>query len=99
LNGIASFNAKSALLNLEDESWAAVGPTIAAGLAHHDEAERLKGLMEEAYRKRDAVFKAVDAITRASATYLKGKCAKNPKKLAEWGYEVDDTPPAKSAKK
>jgi hypothetical protein len=88
----------SELHNLDGVSWDAVGPTIAGGLAHHTEAERLKGLMEEEYRKRDAVFAPVDALTRASSAYLKGKYAKNPKKLAAWGYAVDDTPPAKPPK-
>ena len=46
----------SELNNLDGVSWNEVGPTIAPGLAHHVEAERLKGLMEEEYRKRDAVF-------------------------------------------
>ena len=89
----------SELKNLVDESWDVVGPTVAAGLEAHNEAERLKGLMEAQYRLRDAAFAPVDSINRASATYLKGKYAKYPKKLAEWGFEVDDTPRAKKPKK
>ena len=89
----------SELHNLDGVSWDVVGPTIAAGLAHNTEAERLKGLMEAEYRLRDAAFVAVDDINRASATYLKGKYAKNPKKLTEWGFGVDDSPRAKPAKK
>ncbi|MBC7449281.1 MAG: hypothetical protein H7330_14610 [Hymenobacteraceae bacterium] len=89
----------SELRNLDGESWDVVGPTIATGMEHHVEAERLKSLMEEEYRLRDAVFKPIDSINRASSGYLKGKYAKNPKKLGAWGYEIDDTPPAKSAAK
>ena len=89
----------SELNNLDGVSWDVVGPTIAAGLQHHNEAERLKGLMEAEYRLRDAAFVPVDDINRASATYLKGKYAKNPKKLTEWGFNVDDTPRAKPVKK
>ncbi len=84
--------AASELKNLVDVSWDATGPGLAAGLAHHTEAERLKGLMEAAYRLRDAAFAPVADLNRASAAYLKGKYAKNPKKLAEWGYTVDDSP-------
>ena len=88
----------SELNNLDGMSWDVVGPTIADGLAADEEAERLKGLMEAQYRIRDAAFKPVDDINRASSAYLKGKYARNPKKLAEWGYEVDDTPRAKKPK-
>ena len=91
--------AKSELHNLDGMNWDVVGPTIVQGQEHHEEAERLKGLMEERYRLRDAAFAPVDEIVRASATYLKGKYAKIPKKLANWGFEVDDTPKAKPAKK
>lgn len=89
----------SELNNLDGVSWDVVGPTLAAGLAHHTEAERLKGLMEAEYRLRDAAFVPVDEINRASAAYLKGKYMKNPKKLTEWGFPVDDTPRVKPVKK
>src|SRR4051794_14500494 len=46
--------ATSELKNLDGLSWDVVGPTIAAGLAANEEAERLKGLMEAQYRLRDA---------------------------------------------
>ena len=69
----------SELNNLDGVSWNVVGPTIAAGLAHNAEAERLKGLMEAEYRLRDAAFVPVDGINRASSAYLKGKYMKNPK--------------------
>jgi hypothetical protein len=90
--------ATSELKNLDGLSWDVVGPTVAAGLAAHNEAERLKGLMEAQYRLRDAAFAPVDAINRASSAYLKGKYARNPKKLTEWGFEVDDTPKVKKPK-
>ena len=61
----------------------------------NNQAEKLKGEMETMYRKRDAVFLKADAIVKASAAYLKGKYSKNPKKLAKWGFEIDDTTAAK----
>ena len=90
--------ATSAVGALDGEDWNAVGPTLAQGLVHHTEAERLKGLMEAEYRKRDAVLVPADQIVRASSVYLKAKFAKTPKRLAEWGFAVDDTPRAKAAK-
>ena len=91
--------ATSELKNLDGISWDVVGPTITKGQEHHEEAERLKGLMEEQYRLRDAVFVDVDGANRASAAYLKGKYQKNVKKLTAWGFEVDDTPRPKSPPK
>lgn len=88
----------SELRNLDGEDWDVVGPTIAKGLEHHDKAEYYKGLMEQEYRLRDGVFKPVDSISRSSAKYLKGKYSKNPKRLADWGYPVDDTPMSAEAK-
>ncbi len=49
--------------------------------------------MEATYRMRDLAFAPIKAITDASSTYLKGKYSRNPKKLADWGYEVDDSGP------
>ncbi|MDI9364886.1 MAG: hypothetical protein QM541_08040 [Flavobacterium sp.] len=91
--------AASDLNNLDADTynWAKVGPTIAPCLQFHDLAERLKGEMEEAYRQRDALFASIDEHVKGSSAYLKGKYAKQPKKLGNWGFEVDDTP--KAAKK
>lgn len=87
--------ATSELKNLDGLDWTVEGPAAAAGLAMHNDAEKLKGEMEAMYRKRDAAFLKADAIVKASAAYLKGKYNKNPKKLAEWGFAIDDTAPAK----
>ena len=87
----------SELKNLQDTDWDKVGPTIVTGQGYHAEAERLKGLMEEQYRLRDAILKTVSGANSDTSSYLKGKYKKTPKRLATWGYEVDDTPPAKSA--
>ncbi len=91
---------KSELNNLDATmyNWDVTGPTIVTCLAFHDEAEALKGKMEEAYRNRDALLAPIDEIIRGSSTYLKGKYSKNPKKLGDWGFPVDDTPKAKKKK-
>lgn len=85
----------SELKQLVDTDWDVVGPTIAVGQGYHTEAERLKGLMEEQYRKRDAIFEKVEQASSDTASYLKGKYKKTPKALANWGFAVDDTPKAK----
>ena len=88
----------SELKNLDGLDWTVEGPAAADGLTMHNDAEKLKGEMEAMYRKRDAAFLKADAIVKASAAYLKGKYNKNPKKLAEWGFAIDDSKQVKKAK-
>ena len=91
--------ATSELKQLVDTDWDKIGPTVAVGLAYHTEAERLKGLMEEQYRLRDAAFAPVQQANSDTASLLKGKYKKLPKTLTAWGFSVDDTPPAKKKPK
>ncbi|HRH50350.1 MAG TPA: hypothetical protein PLP23_16450 [Panacibacter sp.] len=78
--------------------WVTYITTIATCLAFHDDAESFKSKMEEAYRNRDALLAPIEDIVRGSSAYLKGKYSKNPKKLGDWGYPVDDTPKVKKKK-
>jgi hypothetical protein len=78
-----------------DINWDVVGPTVATGQQHHEDAERFAALAEEAYRKRDAIFEKVKEANSDTASYLKGKYKKTPKTLVGWGFGVDDTPRAK----
>ncbi len=91
--------ASSELKNLVDFNWDTAGPTIATARDHHNAAEDFKGKMEEQYRLRDSLIKPIVEITKASSRYLKGRYAKNPKKLADWGYQIDDSPKAKKTPK
>jgi hypothetical protein len=93
---VADGNA-SQLKVLEGDPWTKVGPTIAPALAKHNEAEALKGKMEAAYRERDLLTPAIDAALKSSRNLLKALNTSNPKRLAEWGFDVDDT--AKAPKK
>lgn len=81
----------SQLKVLEGDPWSTVGPTIEPALAKHNEAETLKGKMEAAYRERDLLIPGIDEALKSSRNLLKALNAKNPKRLAEWGFEVDDT--------
>ena len=85
--------ASSPLNGLQDHDWADVGPKIEATLRKHLEAEDLRRRSEEAYKERDLILPAIKETLRASALLLKGANAKNPKRLGEWGFEVNDTPP------
>ena len=81
----------SQLKVLEGNPWNTIGPTIETALAKHNEAEELKGKMEAAYRERDLLIPAIDEALKSSRNLLKALYAKNPKRLSEWGFEVDDT--------
>lgn len=85
---------RSVLKTMEDYNWDVIGPKVAIAQQHHDDALRYKGLMEEAYRERDKYMPELDDANRATAGFLKSVNRKNPKRLTEWGYEVNDTPPA-----
>lgn len=87
--------ATSVLKNIEDYDWDVSGPKVAIAQGHHDDALHYKGLMEEAYRERDKYISELDGITRVSGSTLKALNSKNVKRLTDWGYEVDDTPPSK----
>ena len=88
----------SLLNNLDDMDWNVVGPNIALCLQKHLEAEELKRKMEEAYRTRDLNLPVINELLRASKGLLKGVFSKNPKKLGEWGFSVDDSPKVKKDK-
>lgn len=89
----------SPLLNLDGISWSVVGPTIPTALAKHREAERLKSEMEKAYRERDLLMPAIDEALKASRNLLKALNPKNPKRLSDWGFEVNDSAPTPKAAK
>ncbi len=77
---------------MADTKWEVVGPTINTAQAKHDEAEAYKGQMEAAYRERDLLLPAIDDALKNSRDLLKAVNAKNPKRMADWGFEIDDTP-------
>lgn len=81
----------SPLKAMVDFSWAEDGPKINPCLAKHVEAEEAAKKAEEAYRQRDVDIPAINAIVKNSAAVLKGIYAKNPKKMGEYGFTVDDS--------
>lgn len=91
---------KDSILHLlEDVKWSDVGPTIEAAAEQAKLAADLKRQMEEAFAKRDEMLAPIIAANNASKKLLKGKYASNPKKLGEWGFDVDNTPAKPRAQK
>jgi hypothetical protein len=89
--------ADSPLNILEDVDWQATGPKIAPALDNNEQAEFHKAESEKNYRERDKYLPEILESTKLSIALLKASYGKNPKKLADWGVTVDDTPKAKKA--
>jgi hypothetical protein len=86
-----SDGAQSPLKTITDYNWDTLGGKIDEAIAKAAEAETLSRQAAEAFRERDLMLKEIDAATRNAATYLKSLHAKNPKRLGEWGFTVEDT--------
>ena len=80
---------------LEDVDWATIGPKISPTIAFHEQAEFHKGESDKNYRDRDKALPEIVDSMKMSIAMLKASYGKNPKKLADWGISVDDTPKAK----
>lgn len=81
----------SPLLQLDGMDWASSGTKITPAQQKHTEAEDLKRKSEEAYRERDIFLTDLETIVKNSAKLLKALNTTNPKRLAEWGFTVDDS--------
>jgi gamma-glutamyltranspeptidase len=90
---------KTSILNtMEDHKWDDLGPNIEPALTKHLEAEELRRKMEQAYKDRDRMMGDVESSIKSTRDFLKGVYSKQPKKLGEYGYSVDDSPKAKPVK-
>lgn len=90
-----SDGAASLLNNLDGNIWDTVGLTVVVASAKHQEAEDYKRKMEEAYRERDRYLPTITEAVNASSALLKAVHRQNPKRLGEWGFNIDDSIPAK----
>lgn len=84
--------AASPLNNLDGQDWNSSGTKITPAQTHHNDAEEFKRKSEEAYRERDIYLAELEKIVKSSAQLLKVFNATNPKRLADWGFTVDDSP-------
>jgi hypothetical protein len=87
--------AASILNNLEDYDWNALDADVELAFKKHKEAEEARKRMEQAYKERDLLMPNIEKAIRATAIMLKGANSKNPKRLGEWGFVINDTPPTK----
>ena len=82
--------AASPLTDMEDEADYASALTSAD--AQDTIADRARKESETATGERNRHMPAVDGGVRARRDVLLGKYRSNPKKLTEFGFEVDDSP-------
>ncbi len=85
----------SPLYNLEGINWDEIGPMAIQASEHHNKAEEHKRKMEEEYRSRDNLIIHITQANNATKALLKAIFPKNPKKLGDWGYDIDDSIPTK----
>jgi hypothetical protein len=90
--------AESPLNILEDINWATTGAKIAPTLNNHTQAEFHKGESEKNYAERDKNMPEIVTALKQSIALLKASFGTNPKKLADWGVNVDDSPKIKKPK-
>lgn len=88
--------AASVLHSLDDYKWSEIGASIETALEQHKQAEEYKRKAEECYRERDKYLPNILGVVRSSKSLLKAIYSKNPKKLGEWGFNIDDSPKTKN---
>jgi hypothetical protein len=88
----------SPLNSMVSHSWVDNGPKVAISLDLHKRAEELTRQAEEAYRQRDLLLGDVKESVLASRDLLLGVYRETPKKLGEFGFEVDDSTRAAAKK-
>lgn len=84
--------ASSPLAGLEDNNWTDNGPKIAQAKGLQTQIGTLEKALENLYGQRDLLIAPVLATVKSSRDLLLSKFSKNPKKLGDWGFTVDDSP-------
>ena len=84
---------------LQDVDWTITGAKIAPTLNEHAQAEFHKGESEKHYVNRDKEMPEIVNAVKKSIALLKASFGDNPKKLTDWGINVDDSPKVKTPKK
>ena len=87
----ASLGATSPLAQLDGIDLNAANVQVGSSIALHEAAENFKRQIEESYRQRDAQLEPIVNALKKSIALLKATYATNPKKLGEWGINVDDS--------
>lgn len=87
--------AGSPLNSMEDYKWSDTAGKLSQAKTLQTQVEALRKQAEQIQAKIDALAVDVKGSVTASRDVLLGSFKKNPKKLGDWGYVVDDSPKAK----
>jgi hypothetical protein len=77
---------------LKTLTWSEQGPHIAEALEFHNQAEELVRQAEKIFEKRDLLIEPIDDLLRQSRDMLKAAYRAEPRRIGDFGYEVNDTP-------
>jgi hypothetical protein len=86
----------SPLKVLQDHNWTDSAPLLERAEKLQDSVKQMERDLERKYKERDLALAPVMATLRASRDILLSVHASNPRRLGEWGYEVNDSPQRKA---
>lgn len=89
----------SPLKSMEDYNWSETSDKLKQATTLQTQIEALRKQVEQIQAGIDLLAVDVKGSVTASRDVLLGVYKKNPKKLGDWGYEVDDSPKAKKEPK
>jgi hypothetical protein len=81
----------SALNALKDYNWTDNGPKIAPALKIQVQITDMEKQLKILYGDRDVLFTPIDATVKKSRNLLLSIYSEHPKKLGDWGFDVNDT--------
>jgi hypothetical protein len=83
---------------LKPLDWDLQAKNIGKALELHKQAKEYQRLAEQAHEQRDVLVTPLDDLLKQTRDLLKALYRAEPKKLGEFGFQVDDTPRKKKAK-
>ena len=86
--------ASSSVNGLQDNNWTDNGAKIQQAQDPQTQIEQLEKTLESLYGQRDLLIAPILETVKSSRDLLLGIYAKNPKKLGDWSFAVDDSPKA-----
>lgn len=77
---------------LQQLDWDIQAQNVIKALDLHKQAKEYQRLAEQAHEQRNALLVPIDELVKQSRDLLKALYRNEPKKLGEFGFDVDDSP-------
>jgi hypothetical protein len=81
---------------LKQLDWNVQAENVTKALELHKQAKEYQRLAEQAHEQRNTLLTVIDDLVKQSRDLLKALYRNEPKKLGEFGFNVDDTPKKKA---